>query len=80
MSVRPAVRVAIAITMTVVALLLALTVGYRVRGSLEWFPTAEQEAKVRSITTLLATGLFVAELGLWWLFRRTARERATRGK
>ena len=57
--------------MLVVGALLAVAVAYRIRGSLEWFPTAEQEAKVRTVTTLLAAGLTIAEVGLWQLLRRT---------
>ena len=70
MRLRPIARLAIVFAMSVIGLLLALTIVYRVHGSLEWFPTAEQESKVRVITTLLAGGFAIAEVGLWWLLRR----------
>ena len=67
--VRSVARLAIIAAMSVVGVLLALAVAYGVRGSLEWFPTAEQELKVRQVTTLLAAGFAVAEVGLWRLLR-----------
>ena len=71
MTLRSLTRLAIVGAMIVVGVLLAVTVAYRLRGSLEWFPTAEQEAKVRVVTTLLAAGLAITEVGLWQLLRRT---------
>ena len=59
--------------MCVFGVLFALAVAYRLRGSLEWFPTAEQEAKVRRVTTLLAAGFAAAEVGLWQCLRRANR-------
>ena len=66
---RSIARLAIIGAMSVGGVLLALAVAYRVRGSLEWFPTAEQEAKARQVTTLLVAGFAAAEVGLWQLLR-----------
>lgn len=75
MVLRSLTRLAIIGAMLVVGVLLVVAVAYRIRGSLEWFPTAEQEAKVRVVTTLLAAGLAIAEVGLWQLLRRTDGKR-----
>lgn len=61
------------ILMVVVGALLALAVAYLVRGSLEAFPTAEQQDKVRTVAGVLVAMLAVAEFALWWLLRRLDR-------
>ena len=68
-------RLVVVIAMVVVGLLLALDVAYFARGSLESFPTDEQQDKVRTVTTALAAVLVAAELMLWWLLRRLMRDR-----
>jgi hypothetical protein len=59
--------------MVVVGLLLCLDVAYFARGSLEAFPTDEQEDKVRRVTAALAALLLAAELGLWFVRRHLKR-------
>ena len=67
-------RSAIVLTMTVVGVLLALFVAYFLRGSLEEFPTAEQENKVHTVTAVAAAMLLLVEIGLWSMLRRMRRE------
>ena len=65
--------------MIVVAGLLVLDVAYFVNGSLEMFPTEEQQSKIRGVTTCLGVVLILLEAGLFvlfvWLRRVAARER-----
>ena len=70
---RPTARLAIMGAMAVIGVALGLAIAYRLHGSLEQFPTAEQEAKIRVVTTVLAAGLAIAEVGLWQLLRRPVR-------
>ena len=74
----PPLRYTIWILMAAVGVLLALAVAYFFRGSLEAFPTAEQEDKVRTVAGFLAAMLALAELGLWWLLRRLDRANSSR--
>lgn len=60
--------------MVIVALLLCLDIAYLASGSLEQFPTAEQEDKVRQVTTVIAIALLAAEAVLWLAYRSLARE------
>ena len=59
------IRRAIVLAMAVVALLLAVDIAYLVSGSLEQFPTAEQEDKVRIVSSAIAVLLIVIEIALW---------------
>jgi hypothetical protein len=52
-----------------VGLLLLLDVVYFVRGSLEEFPTAEQQEKIRTVTGVIGASLLVVEIALWRLLR-----------
>ena len=66
-------RIAILVGMLVVGLLMVVDVAYLVTGSLEEFPTAEQEDKVRTVTTAIAVVLVAVEMALWIVFRRLRR-------
>jgi hypothetical protein len=55
--------------MTIVGLFLFLAIAYFLRGSLEEFPTEEQEAKIRTVTGVIAAVLILIEIGLWSLLR-----------
>lgn len=61
--------------MVVVAGLLVLDAAYFVNGSLEMFPTEEQQSKVRLVTACIGAVLILLEAGLavsfLWL-RRSA--------
>jgi hypothetical protein len=56
-----------------VGLVLVLDVLYFVRGSLELYPTAEQQDKVRSVTGVMGTLLALVALGLGLLLRHMGR-------
>ena len=62
-------RYGVSLAMILVGLLLCLDVAYFVRGSLEEFPTEEDEDMVRHVTAVLAALLVVTEAGLWWVLR-----------
>ena len=62
---------AIRLLMLAIGMVLALDVFYLVNGSLEMFPTAEQQEKVREVTGAIAVLLLCAEAGLWALMRKT---------
>ena len=64
---------AILLAMIVVEMLLGLDLMWLVRGSLEWFPTEEQESTVRHVSALIAALLLVVELVLWSLLSRVQR-------
>jgi hypothetical protein len=64
-------KIAIRLLMLALGVVLALDVLYLVRGSLEWFPTPEQQEKVRTVTGTIAVLLLCVEGGLWALMRRT---------
>jgi hypothetical protein len=61
----------------VLGALLALDVAYGWRGSLEWFPTAGQQDKVRVVTRVIGGGLGVLEFAtlfaLWRQWRAPGR-------
>ena len=63
-------RYLIWLVMIVVGLALVLDVAYFVHGSLEMFPTEEQQEKVRWVAGVLAALLACVEIGLWWLLRQ----------
>ena len=67
-------RLLVGLAMVVVGLLLLLDVAYFVRGSLEWFPTHEQQDKIRRVTGVIAVLLAGIEIGLWWLLRYLRRD------
>jgi len=67
------VRFAIRLMMLAVGVLLAIDVLYLVNGSLEMFPTAEQQEKIRTLTGAIAVLLLSVEAALWALLRRTRR-------
>jgi hypothetical protein len=52
------------------AIALLLDLAYLVRGSLELFPTPEQQEKVRMVTATIASLLVFTEIALWALLRR----------
>ena len=64
-------RFALWIALTVVGSTLLVVLAYFVTGSLEQFPTEEQQDNVRVVTGVLATILIAIEIGLWTLVRRT---------
>ena len=64
---------AIVLAMIVVGLGLCLDLMYLVRGSLEEFPTEEQEDKVRRVTAVGAALLLVMEIVLWSFLRQVQR-------
>ncbi|HEX8211426.1 MAG TPA: hypothetical protein VF584_14740 [Longimicrobium sp.] len=64
-------KVAIRLLMLAVGVVLAMDVLYLVNGSLEMFPTEEQQEKIRVVTGAIAVLLLCAEAGLWTLLRRT---------
>lgn len=66
-------RFAVVIAMMVVGALLAVTIAYLVHGSLEAFPTAEQQDKVRRVMALLSAVLLLLEGGLLLALRRMGR-------
>ena len=72
-------KTVVLLTMAAVALLLCLDVAYFFRGSLEEFPTDEQEDKVRRVSAALAAVLVVTELVLAALLRHLGR-RAVAGE
>ena len=58
---------------TVFAIFLALDVAYFESGSLELFPSDEQQEKIRDVTIVTALLLILAEIGvasLLWRLRR----------
>lgn len=59
--------------MIVVAIVLCLDVAYLMAGSLEEFPTGEQESKVRVVTSVVAAVLLVVEAALWFIYRQLRR-------
>jgi hypothetical protein len=67
-------RYGLLLAMLVGAILLGLDLMYLVRGSLEQFPTEEQEDKVRIVTVVLGVLLLVVEVGLWMVFRYVSRD------
>ena len=64
-------RFAIRLMMLAVGVLLAIDVLYLVNGSLEMFPTAEQQEKIRTVTGAIAVLLLMVEAALWALLRGT---------
>ena len=66
-------RLAIRLTMVAVGVLLVLDLLYFVNGSLEMFPTDEQQDKIRTLTGVVAVLLLAAEAALWALLRRSGR-------
>ena len=56
--------------MVAVGIPLCLAVAYLVHGSLEMFPTPEQQDNVRVVAGTIAGGLGVVEIALWWVQRR----------
>ena len=73
-------RVALLLAMVIVGVVLLVDIAYLIAGSLEQFPTAEQEDKVRRVTTAIAVLLVAIETGLWFAHRRLRRnDRSARG-
>ena len=70
---RRLLRSVVLLAMVVVAILLGLDVAYFARGSLEWFPTAEQEDTVRRVNAAIAALLLASELVLWLVLRQLNR-------
>ena len=64
------VRIPILLALLVVGVLLVADIAYLFRGSLEEFPTPEQESKVRVVTSAIAILLIGVEVALWYAFRR----------
>ena len=71
--IRRAAGYAIVLAMIVVGLVLCLDVMYFARGSLEDFPTEEQEDKIRRVSAVGAALLLVVEVILWSFLRRVQR-------
>ena len=72
---RTIARSLLRLAMVAVGLVLALDLLYFVRGSLESFPTAEQQEKVRVVAGTIAALLVIVELVLWWVLRRLGTTR-----
>ena len=66
------------LVMAVVGVALIVDILYLLNGSLEQFPTEEQEDKVRTVTSAIAVLLSATELGLWWLLRQLERPNTIR--
>lgn len=64
---------AVVLAMIAVGLVLSLDVAYFAHGSLEEFPTDEQQSKVRVVTAVLAALLIVAEAVLFSVFHYLKR-------
>ena len=64
-------RFALWIALTVVGSTLLVVLAYFVTGSLEQFPTEEQQNTVRVVTGVLATILVAFAIALWTLLRHT---------
>ena len=64
-------RFALWIALTVVGSTLLVVLAYFVTGSLEQFPTEEQQNTVRVVTGVLATILVAIAIALWALLRHT---------
>ena len=64
-------RFALWIALTLVGSTLLGVLAYFVTGSLDQFPTDEQQNNVRVVTGVLATILVGIEIGLWSLLRHT---------
>ena len=64
-------KIAIRLLMLAVGVVVATDVLYLVNGSLEMFPTAEQQDKIRVLTGAIAALLLLVEAALWALLRRT---------
>ena len=58
------------IACAIVAALLVVNVAYCWRGSLEMFPTEEQQDKIRTATMVFGVVLAAIEAGLLWLVTR----------
>ena len=67
---RDVARYAIRLAIVLVGVVLAVDVVYFLVGSQEMFPTAEQQAKVRTVTGAIAVLLVAIEVVLWLLLRR----------
>ena len=71
-------RHALVLAMILIGLVLCLDIAYLFNGSLEEFPTPEQQDKVRRVTAMIAVLLGLMEAGLWALLRQL--QRSTRGE
>jgi len=69
-------RLTLWLAMIAVGVVLAAHVAYFVHGSLELFPTDEQQATVRQVTGTIAVLLAAVEYGLWSILRRLGPARA----
>ncbi|HEX8430928.1 MAG TPA: hypothetical protein VF625_06550 [Longimicrobium sp.] len=63
-------RPALWLALLAVGLVLAADLAYLAHGSLELFPTDEQQATIRQVTGVIAVLLAAVEVGLWLLLRR----------
>lgn len=63
-------RLLVWLAMIVVGLALVLDVWYFIGGSMEMYPTEEQQDTVRLATGVIAIFLASLEAGLWLLLRR----------
>ncbi|HYJ80296.1 MAG TPA: hypothetical protein VEW03_11865 [Longimicrobiaceae bacterium] len=66
-------RVITILAMVAVGVVLALDLAYLARGSLELYPTEEDQEKVRLVTGVLAVLLIGVEVALVALYRRLRR-------
>ena len=70
-------RVAVQVTMLLLGLMLIVFTAYGINGSLDEFPTDEQDDTVRTVSGVLVALLIVAEAALWLLLRRLGRAGAS---
>src|SRR5688500_12554021 len=70
-------RVAVQVAMSVLGLMLIVFTAYGINGSLEEFPTDEQQDTVRTVSGVLVALLILAEAALWLLLRRLDRAGAS---
>jgi hypothetical protein len=66
------------LAMVVAGVALVLDVWYFIGGSMELYPTEEQQDKIRLATGVIAVFLASLEAGLWLLLRRMGSKPASR--
>lgn len=85
MILRRAATYVVIVAMFAIGVAFLLAVLYMISGSLEFYPTEEQEEKVRLVTTISMVSLAFTEVLLWRLFKllknkdnKTSRSRPMR--
>ena len=61
------------LAMLLIGIVLCVDVAYFIRGSLEEFPSAEDDEKIRIVTAIVAVPLLAGEILLWRLLRLMKR-------